>query len=485
MTHRDGNGAFVTGVPRSGTGTIVRMTELWQLDATALAQLVRSGEATPSELVEQAIARIEQLNPHINAVVTPMFEDARQRTRDAALAGPFAGVPMLLKDASIEVEGAPYYVGTRVLRDMGWRSKRTTELARRLASAGFIFVGKTNVPVLSAGITTEPPAFGPSRNPWDLARTTGGSSGGSAAAVAAGMTAIAHGADGTGSLRYPAACCGVATLKPSRGRVPCETPAGQPDDLGVWAEFVLARSVRDLAGVLDAVAEAPPEPAYVDAIALPPPRLRVGLLTRDVMTGMSIDAECVAAVEGTGELLRSLGHEVEESHPAALDGLFVRTAKAIGTLGGVARRAQVRWLTEIAGRELTADDVDAEAIATAAAAEAITDAQVAEAVETMKRVIAPIHDWWTEGHDVLVTPVLRQPPWPLGRTGGAADAGVFPGPFSFSGQPAMSLPLHWTPSGLPVGVQLVAAAGRDDLLLRVAARLEAARPWRHRWPATE
>jgi amidase len=197
---------------------------------------------------------------------------------------------------------------------------------------------------------------------------------------------------------------------------------------------------------------------------------------------MSIDPECVAAVERTGELLRALGHAVEESHPAALDGLFVRTAKAIGVLGGVARRAQVRWLAEIAGRELSAEDVDAESIATAAAAEGITEAEAAEAAETIRGAVAPIHKWWRGGYDLLVTPVLRQPPWPLGRTGGAADAGVFPGPFSFGGQPAMSLPLHWTASGLPVGVQLVGAVDRDDLLLRVAAQLEQAAPWLQRWP---
>jgi amidase len=459
------------------------MAALWQLDATGQAELVRRGAASLAELVEAAIARVERLNPRINAVVTPMFDEARRRCADVrAPGGLFSGVPMLLKDASIEVEGAPYYLGTRVLRDIGWRSRRTTELARRLTAAGFIFIGKTNVPVLSAGITTEPPAFGPTHNPWDASRTAGGSSGGSAAAVAAGMVALAHGADATGSLRYPAACCGVATLKPTRGLVPCETPAGQPDALGVWAEFVLARSVRDLAGVLDTVAEARPGARYAESLASPPQRLRVGLLRRDVMTGMSIDPECVAAVERTGELLRALGHQVEESHPEALEGLFVRTAKAIGVLGGVARRAQVRWLAEIAGREISAEDVDAESMAMAAASEGITDAEAAEAAETIRRAVAPIHAWWRDGHDVLVTPVLRQPPWPLGRTGGAADAGVFPGPFSFSGQPAMSLPLHGTASGLPVGVQLVGAVGRDGLLLRVAAQLERAASWSRRWP---
>jgi amidase len=466
--------------------------DVWKLDATAQAALVRERKISAPELVEAVIRRVEQLNPLVNAVVTPLFESARDRVRSSpSLKGPFAGVPMLFKDASIEVEGTPYYLGTRVLSDFRWRSRHTTELARRFLRAGFVVVGKTNVPVLSAGITTEPTAFGPTRNPWDLARSAGGSSGGSGAAVAAGMTSIAHGADATGSLRYPAACCGLVTLKPSRGRMPHVTPAGQPDPLGVWTEFVLARSVRDLAGVLDAVggpargdrfAAVSPELPYRDAIARLPFQLRIGLLTRDVMTGMSIDPECVKAVIDTGALMAGLGHTVEEAHPPALDGLFLHTAVAIATLGTAARHAQVRWLADIAGRELTPEDVDAESVAAAKAGHRITDAMLAEAVATVTAATAPISSWWAAGHDLLVTPTLRQPPWPLGLHGGAADAGVFPGPFSFTGQPAMSLPMHWTPAGLPVGVQFVAAPGRDDLLLSVAAQLEAARPWAQRWP---
>jgi amidase len=465
--------------------------DLWRLDATAQAALVRAGDVTPAELVDAAIARIERLNPHVNAVITPLYDDARrQALHAAALDGPFAGVPLLLKDACIEIEGTPYALGTSVLRDMGYRSQQTTELARRFRRAGFIFIGKTNTPELSAGITTEPPAFGPTRNPWDLARTAGGSSGGSAAAVAAGMTSIAHGGDATGSLRYPAACCGVATLKPSRGRMPHVTPAGQPDVARVWTEFVLARSVRDLAGVLDAVggpaagdAFAAPSPArpYVQEIGAPPGRLRVGIMTKDVMAGIPTDPECVAAVERTGALLASLGHEVDDAHPPALDGLLLRTAGAIALLAGSARLAQFRWLEEVAGRPLTSANLEAESMPPSGAA-SVTDAQIAEAAAVLEREFRGVPAWWASGHDLLVTPVLRQPPWPLGQRGGAMDAGVFPAPFSFTGQPAMSLPLHWTPGGLPVGVQLVAAYGREDLLLRVAAQLEAASPWADRWP---
>ncbi len=177
--------------------------ELWRLDATAQAALVRSGQVTVAELVDAAIGRTERLNPQVNAVITPLFDAARRRAADGVdREAPFAGVPLLVKDACLEIAGTPYYLGSRVPRDIDYRSKTTTELAERFQRAGFIVFGKTNLPELSSGVTTEPSAFGPTRNPWDLARTAGGSSGGSAAAVACGMTSVAHGGDATGSLRY-------------------------------------------------------------------------------------------------------------------------------------------------------------------------------------------------------------------------------------------------------------------------------------------
>src|SRR5438105_1069845 len=220
--------------------------DLWKLDAVAQAALVRSREVTPVELLEAAIGRIELLNPQLNAVITPLYERARIRATKVDRDAPFAGVPLLLKDACQQIGGTPYYIGTSVLRDLGYRSTRTTELTEGFERAGFVALGKTNVPELSSGATTEPRAFGATCNPWDLTRTPGGSSGGSAAAVAAGMVSIASGGDAGGSLRYPAACCGLVTLKPSRGGVPAETPTGDEDVLGMWSEFVLARSVRDL-----------------------------------------------------------------------------------------------------------------------------------------------------------------------------------------------------------------------------------------------
>jgi amidase len=465
--------------------------DLWKLDATAQAALVRNRQVTPAELLEAAIARIERLNPQINAVITPLYDRARDRATAVTAAAPFAGLPMLVKDACLQIEGTPYYVGTQILRDVGHVSGHTTELAKRFERAGFTIMAKTNVPCMSSGITTEPVAFGAAHNPWDMARTTGGSSGGSAAAVACGMTAIAHGSDAGGSLRYPAACCGVVTLKPTRGRVPSETPTGEPDIDGAWSEFVLARSVRDLAGVLDAAGGvspahehsiAPPLRSYVDEIAderLTP--LRVGLLTKDVMSGMPVEAECVAAVEAGGKMLASLGHHVEEAHPAALDGLIVRIFPSLNTIIAESRPRTARWLEEIAGRPLREGDIEPELLTAASEGTRVTAAQREGAQARVDAELAPLGAWW-EQYDVLVTPTLRQPPWPVGQTGGAMDAGTFPFLWSMTGQPAMSLPMHWTPSGLPVGVQIVGAPGRDDLLLSVAAQLEAAQPWADRWP---
>ena len=474
----------------------VDIADLWQLDASSQADLVHRRDVTSRELVDAAITRIEQLNPQINAVITPLFDSAREHASHFDTmrenSAPFAGVPMLVKDACLQIEGTPYYLGTRILRDLDHRSPGTTELARRFHRAGFAVIGKTNVPAMSSGITTEPLAFGPTRNPWDLSRTPSGSSGGSAAAVASGIVSIAHGSDAGGSLRYPASVCGLVTLKPSRGRVPACDTSGTIDATGYWAEFVLARSVRDLAGVLDAVHgpvagapfdTAPPSRAYVEEIDHPLSALRVGVLTQDASSGMRIDAECATAVERTGALLASLGHHVDEAHPPVLDGLYARIFGALNVRGAAYRPQSLRWLESIAGRAITADDVEPALFAEwTSAAAAVTSQQLEEANALIDREIAPAADWWRAGHDLLITPTTLQPAWPLGNST-AFHSGTFPFVWSLNGQPAMSVPMHWTPSGLPVGVQLIGAPGRDDLLLNIAAQLERAAPWADRWPA--
>jgi amidase len=467
--------------------------DLWRLDATVQADLVRTRQISSRDLVEHAIARIEHLNPRINAVVTRLYDGARAAAAriDAEGAGdrPFAGVPLLVKDACLQIEGAPYYVGTRLLRNLDFRSTHTSELAQRFQRAGFVVVGKTNVPAMSTGVTTEPDAFGATRNPWDLERSPGGSSGGSAAAVASGMISIAHGSDAGGSLRYPASVCGVITIKPSRGRVPACDVTGEIDASGYWSEFVLARSVRDLAGVLDATngavtgiefdVAARSRP-YLDEIELPLSPLRIGMMTNDVSSGMKVDPECIAAVERTGALLTSLGHHVDDAHPPALDGLYARVFGALSVRGAAYRPESLRWLASIAGRAITADDIEP-ALYEEMTRPTATQEQLAEANALIAHEIAPIEAWWRQGHDLLVTPTTLQPAWPLGGAT-AFHSGTFPFVWSINGQPATSVPLHWTASGLPCGVQIIASHGRDDLLLNVAAQLERVQPWADRWP---
>ena len=441
----------------------------WRLDATAQAALIRSGETTPHELVELALARIARLNPTINAVITPLPDEARRIAAELPDDDrPFRGVPILLKDGGEELEGTRYTLATPVLRDLDYRSTRTTELPRRLLHAGFVPVGKTNLPELSSGFTTEPAAFGPTRNPWDLHRTVGGSSGGSAAAVAAGFTAIAQGSDATGSLRVPAAACGVATLRPTPGRVPTTIPAEQPIE-HLWSAFVLARSLRDLVGTFEVVANDGAPPAEV-------PGLRIGLLTHDPGTDNEIHPAVIAAVERASAALESRGHDVTIAFPPSLDGFMARIGPALADTAAPAREAQLRWLERTTGRPLQPGDLgkDYERLDGE-----LTPSRMAANLIGLESAV--LLAWWQD-FDVLVTPTVRQPAWPLGQADGAQHTGLFVFPYSFTRQPVLALPLGASAEGLPVSVQLVARAGEDELLLALGAQLETALPWSDRWP---
>lgn len=457
---------------------------LWQLDAFGQAALLRSGDITPLELVDLTLERIAALNPHINAVVIDLADRARQRAAAMPLDAEFSGVPILVKDAGQQIEGTPHYLGTSALKDVDFRSDCTTEFVSRLERAGFVVLGKTNVPELCSGITTEPNAFGPTHNPWDLERTPGGSSGGSAAAVAAGMVAIAHGSDGTGSLRYPASSCGVLTLKPSRGRVPSASPAGAPDDLELWTDFILARTVRDLASLLDLTANGSTGMDFLKSLNDPIRPLRVGLLMHDPLLPLAIDDVCIEAVKKTGLALERLGHHVSESYPKALDNLFGPIAPALDVISVVSRSAQVKWVEDRIRRPLKKTDLDVQLLAEAEDAKRCTPGDWTGAIDVVRSAVRPIPQWWADGFDILVTPTMRQAPWTLGEPSPAAfHSGVFTVPFSVTGQPALSVPVHWSEDGLPVGVQIIGAMGREDLLLHVAGQLELACPWQEMWPA--
>jgi amidase len=472
--------------------------ELAVLDATAQAELVQRGDITPAELVDRAIARIERIDPALNSVVARLFDEAREWARSRDLpAGPFAGVPFLMKDLGATQADQPYWAGNRALRDAGYRAPGDTTLGARFRRAGLVTVGKTSVPEFGLQSTTQPLAFGPTRNPWDLERSTSGSSGGACAAVAAGLVPMAHANDGAGSIRLPAAWCGVVGLKPSRGRVSLEPTQRSRGFVG----FAVTRSVRDAAALLDAVQGsepgdlfpvAPPVRPYAAEVGAEPGSLRVGFLAH--WPGVRVHAECVQAVERTVRALEDLGHRVEVEFPKALhdEERWIRTL----SFGVIEYRMCLLALGRMLGRAVRQDDVEPYLWALAdpsgppiPAEEAIT------AAEWVQGWCSRVAQWWAGGFDLLVTPTVCEPPAllaelepPPGNPAALLDRMgphmVFTEPWNATGQPALSLPLHWSADGLPVGVQLVSAAGREDVLFRVAAQLERALPWRDTRPTT-
>ncbi|HEX4218335.1 MAG TPA: amidase [Acidimicrobiales bacterium] len=470
-------------------------------DAVGQAELVRSGAIRARQLVDEAIERIDRLDPVIGALVTRRFDQARSEADALTLEGaptggqPFAGVPFLLKDAVQHSEGDRYQHGMGFLRDNPWRSPGDTELTRRYRAAGLIVLGRSKVPELTISPTTEPLAFGPTCNPWDPGRSPGGSSGGSAAAVASGMVPAAHGNDMGGSIRIPASCCGLVGLKPSRDRTSLAPDLGE-----YWGplthEHVLTRSVRDSAAILDATAgpvpgdlhrAPPPEGPWLDEVGRDPGRCRIGLVV-DRPSGGPVDEECITAVEDAARLLEDLGHDVA---PLAGGALFDSDGMAgVSTViaAGIARDVGM-WEERLGA---SATDLEPMPAAVVEAGRSLTAIQLIDAVDAIARWSRAI-EAASATFDVLLSPTMAIVPPKLGTLSGDLPlADVFPGwsamsafalPFDASGQPAISLPLSWTAGGLPVGVQLVAHYGREDLLFRLASQLEVARPWADRHPA--
>jgi amidase len=461
-------------------------------DATALAALVRSGEASPSELVDEAIARVERLDPTINAVIHERFEAARRDARGELPDGPFRGVPFLVKDLGCEMAGEPHTQGNRALRDAGVRATTDSFLYQSIRGAGFVTLGRTNTPELGGTITTEPVAFGPSRNPWNPDHSTGGSSGGSAAAVAAGMVPMAHASDGGGSIRVPASECGLVGLKPSRGRI-SHGPALGEGWAGATTDGVVSRSVRDTAAMLDVMAgrrtgdpytAAPPTRPFADEVGVDPGRLRIGIASSHA--GVTTDRECVAAVDAAGSLLESLGHDVEPAQPDAFfDDEFSRH---FVTIVAVATAVDFVTIGQAIGRPVGEDDVESSNWVMGSIGRGISAADYIASVNWVHAWSRRLHAWWDD-FDVLVCPVIAVPPPPIGWLSDP-DLGTerltsilqFTAQFNVSGQPAMSLPLHWSETGLPVGVQFVGPVDDEALLIRLAAQLETAAPWYDRVP---
>jgi amidase len=467
-------------------------------DATAQAELVRTGQASALELFDDAIARVEKLDPELNAVIHPRFDKARAEARGALPDGPFRGVPLLVKDLLAGIEGDPHHEGMRFLRDAGYRADHTDALAQRYLDAGFVCIGRTNAPELGIVPTTEPEAYGPTRNPWDTRRTTGGSSGGSAAAVASGMVAVAHANDGGGSIRIPASCCGLVGLKPSRGRTSLMPDFSVIDDLLI-VELCVSKTVRDTAGVLDVLqgaaagdtVRAPaPDRSYRQEVGASPGKLRVGLLTHNPLDTGEIHPDCVAAARDAAQLLESLGHRVEETFPPAL--VDPALVGHFTTLWASTLVYNLRYWERKVGREITEADVEPLTWSLAELGRSITAPDYVDAQHAALELGRRVEAWYASGFDLLLTPTLGEPPVEIGTFStpdepllGFLRAATFV-PYTplanMTGEPAISLPLSWNADNLPIGIQLMGAYGREDVLLRVAAQLEQARPWADRLP---
>ena len=482
--------------PRAGEHTVhVSQNELASLDATAQAGLVRRGEATAVELVEAAIERIERLNPVLNAVVAPMYELALERAAGALPEGPFTGVPYVLKDLTAEHAGVRYTEGSAFLADNV--SMHDQELVLRHRRAGLIPVGKTNAPEFGIVPTTEPRLFGATRNPWGTGRTPGGSSGGTAAAVASGMVPLGHANDGGGSIRIPASCCGLFGLKPTRARNSLGPALGDVLN-GLVSEHALTRTVRDSAALLDATAGpaagdpywAPPrERPYAQEVGADPGRLRVAVTTA-ALTGVPVDDECVRAVWDSARTCEELGHEVTEFSPPGVDGSALTDAFVTLYCAGVA--ATISDWARRTGREPTEADFEPLTWAMRELGLLRTSADYLLAVGHLQLFGRQVASWF-EGFDVWLTPVLAEPPLPLGTFDAPPGQPLVPlvragqwVPFTplanITGQPAMSVPLTWTDAGLPVGSHFAGRFGDEATLLRLASQLEQARPWAARRP---
>lgn len=497
------------------------MADFHDYDALGQAELVRTGQASPLELVEHAIARIERLDQQVNAVVFRGFERAREHARSgtpgADRGAPFFGVPFLLKDLMAQDAGQPSTSSTRLLE--GWRADRDAELVARYKRAGLVILGRTNTPEFGIYAVTEPALRGPTRNPWNLAHTPGGSSGGSAAAVAARYVPAAHGGDGGGSIRIPAAHCGLVGLKPTRARNPAG-PYGGERWGGFVSEHALTRTVRDSAALLDATAGGdpgapyevrPPARPYLDEVTEGRegrgPRLRIAFSDRAIF-GATTDPECARAVREAATLAASLGHEVVEDHPV-YDQATLIEAYFIVVSAGI--NLSVRAAGELANKKPRAADFERPTWLMKLLADRLTAGEYAhaqDAIQHAQRGLVPFFD----KYDVFLTPTTARPPVPIGafalRTPDrlaiallraiparrlilmakdtlatkALEATPNTMLFNMTGQPAVSLPLHWSPYGLPIGTQWVGRFGDEATLFRLAAELEVAAPWKDRRP---
>ena len=484
-------------------------------DALGLAELVRKTEVSPHELCEEAISRIDRINPRVNAVIYRMYDIAHKALKGPLPQGPFSGVPFLLKDLLTSYAGVPLSMGCRAYRN--YIPSRDSELMKRYKATGVTVLGKTNTPEFGLMGVTEPELHGPTRNPWNLDHTPGGSSGGSASAVASGMVPFASGGDGGGSLRIPASCCALFGLKPSRGRNPSGPEYGEIWQ-GAAVEHVITRTVRDSAAMLDAIRGtdpgapyiAPdPERSYLEEVGREPDTLRIAFTRRSPL-GTEVHPECRKAVEDAADLLASLGHRVEETEPD-IDGIALAKSYFMMYYGEIA--ADVQEMRKVLGRKAKHTDMEETTWLLNLLGNLYSAGDFVLAMRqwnTFARQMGVFH----EKFDLFLTPTLACPPVKIGelkpksveeralkivnalnlgrivKASGMAEKialeSLSKTPFTqlanLTGQPAMSVPLHWTVDGLPCGVQFIARFGDEATLIRLAAQLEKARPWFDRRP---
>jgi len=473
---------------------MAKLDEFTSLDAMALAELVRRRQVKPMELVDAAIELIERLNPTLNAVVTPMFEQARIAAAGQLPDGPFTGVPFLIKDLGAVFGGVRMTMGSSVMRN--FVPDHDNELVARLKRAGLIILGKTNMPEFGILPTTESRLFGPAHNPWDLSRTTGGSSGGSAAAVAARLVPMAHANDGGGSIRIPASCCGIFGLKPTRARNPVGPDFGDIFG-GLVVDHAVTRSVRDAAALLDATAgpdvgdpywAPPPVRPFLQEVGADPGRLRIAFTTT-AAAGVKVHADCVSAVRDAAALCASLGHEVVEAAPSLNAELVTRSFMVVWSSGFAWSIGGIGLVT---GRPPSPDQFEPLTWGLYEMGRQQSASAYLLSLTFLQRVARDIAHFLLK-YDVLLTPTLSEPPVPLGTFDsppedplrGLRRAEAF-APFTpicnATGQPAMSVPLYWNADGLPVGTHFIGRFGDEATLFRLAAQLEAARPWAGRRP---
>ncbi|MGD2163220.1 MAG: amidase [Anaerolineales bacterium] len=491
------------------------LEEFIQKDAIGLAEWVRSGEVSPLELVEETIRRIEAVNPQVNAVIHKMYDQAREKATGVLPEGPFMGVPFLVKDMRAPFKGEPMWMGSRFLK--GYVPDYDYEVIRRYKQAGLITLGKTNVPEFGLTFFTEPELFGTTNNPWDLKRTAGGSSGGAAAAVSSRMVPAAHGSDGGGSVRVPAACCGVVGLLPSLGR----TPVG-PDRTDLWQglirESILTRSVRDTAALLDVV-QGPdpgaryyppsPERPYLEEVERDPGRLRIAFTATPFM-GKKVHPEAERGLKETVELLEGLGHDLVEAAPT-IDRLSI--SKAYFTVVIAELKAEIEHFEAMLDKQASSEEFELATWVGALLGSRLSAQDFLHAQHTLEMMSRNLGQFF-ENYDLLLTPGIAEPPVKSGSLQlrglqaimlsvlarlnagrlielfGGIDSAVedmfdftpYTHIFNISGQPAISLPLYWTRDELPLGMQFAAKYAQEAMLFRLAGQLEAAKPWADRLP---